>query len=153
MEAGDNPQWMFYEPLLNGASATYIDGVDYNLSISAEAVFVGKCIDHAVESNATHVWFNLVFDGAYAPFLQILTQPWSSILSKSFTPLLTLILFFNTRHLYNYVPPRKVVCDVKMARCERERAVWKNSMLLWWARALRAPPALRCSPRAATRSI
>jgi peptide/nickel transport system substrate-binding protein len=83
MEAGDNPQWMFYEPLLNGAAAHFIDGVEYDPeNVPADAVFVGKCIDHVVQSNSTHVWFNIVFDGAYAPFMQILTQPWSSILSK-----------------------------------------------------------------------
>jgi peptide/nickel transport system substrate-binding protein len=84
MEAGDNPQWMFYEPLLNGAAASFIDGVEYDPdAVPADAVFVGKCIDHAVQSNSTHVWFNLVFDGAYAPFMQILTQQWSSIISKT----------------------------------------------------------------------
>ena len=83
MEAGDDPAWMYYEPLLNGASATYIDGVEYNMSIPADAVFAGKAIDHSVVSNSTHVWFNLVFDGAYAPFQQILCQSWASILSKA----------------------------------------------------------------------
>jgi peptide/nickel transport system substrate-binding protein len=83
MEAGDNPQWMFYEPLLNGAAASFIDGVEYDPdNIPADAVFVGKCIDHAVVSNSTHVWFNLVFDGSYAPFMQILCQYWASIYSK-----------------------------------------------------------------------
>jgi len=83
MEADDNPQWMFYEPLLNGAAADYIDGVELNLSLTSDIVFAGTAIDHAIESNGTHVWFNLVFDGAYAPFLQILCQPWASILSQA----------------------------------------------------------------------
>jgi len=83
MEAGDNPQWMFYEPLLNGAAADYIDGVELNLSLTSDIVFAGTAIDHAIESNGTHVWFNLVFDGAYAPFMEILCQPWASILSKT----------------------------------------------------------------------
>jgi peptide/nickel transport system substrate-binding protein len=84
MEAGDNPQWMFYEPLLNGAAASYIDGVEYDPdNVPADAVFVGKAIDHVVVSNSTHVWFNLVFDGSYAPFMQILCQSWASILSKA----------------------------------------------------------------------
>jgi peptide/nickel transport system substrate-binding protein len=39
-------------------------------------------IDHAVESNSTHVWFNLAFPGTYAPFPKILCQTWSSIMSK-----------------------------------------------------------------------
>ncbi len=82
LEAGDNPQWMFYEPLLNGATMTYIDGRDINLTDPVEQTWVGWAIDEAVESNSTHVWFNLAFPGAYAPFMQILTQPWSSILCK-----------------------------------------------------------------------
>jgi peptide/nickel transport system substrate-binding protein len=83
MEAGDNPQWMLYEPLLNGAAADYIDGVELNLSLTSDIVFAGTAIDHAIESNSTYVWFNLVFDGAYAPFMQILCQPWSSILCQA----------------------------------------------------------------------
>jgi peptide/nickel transport system substrate-binding protein len=83
MEAGDNPQWMFYEPLLNGAAADYIDGVELNLSLTSDIVFAGTAINHAIESNSTHVWFNLVFDGTYAPLMQILCQPWSSILSQA----------------------------------------------------------------------
>jgi len=76
------PQWMLYEPLLNGAEADYIDGVVYDLTNLTDIIKVGKMIDHAVESNSTHVWFNLAFPGAYAPFMQILCQTWSSILSK-----------------------------------------------------------------------
>jgi peptide/nickel transport system substrate-binding protein len=84
MEAGDNPQWMFYEPLLNGATADFIDGVEYDPSNNpSDAVLVGKAIDHAVMANNSHVWFNLVFDGAYAPFLQIMSQSWSSVYSKA----------------------------------------------------------------------
>jgi peptide/nickel transport system substrate-binding protein len=83
MEAGDNPQWMFYEPLLNGAAASYINLVEYDPdNVEADAIFVGKAIDSCVESNATHVWFNIAFDGSYAPFMQILTQSWAAILNK-----------------------------------------------------------------------
>jgi len=32
-----------------------------------------------VQANATDVWFNIMFPGAYAPFLEILTQTWASI--------------------------------------------------------------------------
>jgi len=76
------PQWMFYEPLLNGKEADYINGVSYNLTNTADIIKVGEMIDHAVESNSTHVWFNLAFPGAYPQFIQILCQSWSSILSK-----------------------------------------------------------------------
>ncbi len=48
-----------------------------------ERTWIGWAIDEAVESNSTHVWFNLAFPGAYAPFLQILSQQWSSIISKA----------------------------------------------------------------------
>ena len=78
---GNGPQWMFYEPLLNAYSA-------YGLNAStmpndADIVKIGKMIDHAVESNSTHVWFNLAFPGVYPQFLQILSSPWSSIYSKA----------------------------------------------------------------------
>jgi peptide/nickel transport system substrate-binding protein len=83
LEPGDNPQWMFYEPLLNGATASFIDGRDFDLEDPANQTWIGWAIDEAVVSNSTHVWFNLAFNGAYAPFLQILTQTWSSILDKA----------------------------------------------------------------------
>jgi peptide/nickel transport system substrate-binding protein len=82
LEAGDNPQWMFYEPLLNtwgalGLNTTALEGN------STEQARVGAIIDHSVECNSTHVWFNLAFPGAYPPFMQILSQQWSSIYSKA----------------------------------------------------------------------
>jgi peptide/nickel transport system substrate-binding protein len=84
LEAGDNPQWMFYEPLLNGASAAYVNQKQVDPAGNlTERVWVGKCIDHEVESNSTHVWFNLAYPGAYAPFMQILSQTWSSIYSRA----------------------------------------------------------------------
>jgi len=78
------PTWMFYEPLLNTWGAYGLVDIDpkFNLSTPEGIINVGKAIDHAVESNSTHVWFNLAFPGAYAPFMQILCQSWSSILSK-----------------------------------------------------------------------
>jgi peptide/nickel transport system substrate-binding protein len=82
LEPGDNPQWMFYEPLLNswgalGLNTTALEGN------STEQARVGAIIDHSVESNGTYVWFNLAYPGAYAPFMQILCQTWSSIFSKA----------------------------------------------------------------------
>jgi peptide/nickel transport system substrate-binding protein len=77
------PTWMFYEPLLDTWGAYGLLSEDYGGEGEYDAVTVGKMIDHAVESNATHVWFNLAFPGAYAPFLQILSQSWSSIMSKN----------------------------------------------------------------------
>ncbi|MGB9778349.1 MAG: ABC transporter substrate-binding protein [Candidatus Bathyarchaeales archaeon] len=83
------PQWMLYEPLLNtwgayGFDEMTIGGFYINMSTPEGIAFVGKLIDHAVYSNDTLglVWFNLAFPGAYAPFMQILCQTWSSILSK-----------------------------------------------------------------------
>lgn len=85
LEPGDNPQWMFYEPLLNGATMAYIDGHDVDPGGNlTERAWVGWAIDEAVESNSTHVWFNLCFEGTYAPFMQILCQPWSSIICKAY---------------------------------------------------------------------
>jgi peptide/nickel transport system substrate-binding protein len=75
------PQWMFYEPLLDSWGAQAWD-IGNSTVPGPEAALVGKMIDHAVESNATHVWFNLAFPGAYRPFLQILCQEWAGVLSK-----------------------------------------------------------------------
>ena len=76
-----SPQYMFYEALLNESrGAAYLG--NGNLTDPANVQLVGKMIDHSVESNSTHVWFNLAFPGAYGPFLQVLCQTWSSILSK-----------------------------------------------------------------------
>ena len=82
LEPGYNPQWMFYEPLLNtyGALGLNVTALDGN---STEQARVGAIINHSVESNSTHVWFNLAFPGAYAPFMQILSQTLSSIYSKT----------------------------------------------------------------------
>jgi peptide/nickel transport system substrate-binding protein len=76
------PQWMFYEPLLNTWGALSLLNATYGGKGTYDVVTVGKMIDHAVESNSTHVWFNLAFPGAYPQFIQILCRPWSSILSK-----------------------------------------------------------------------
>jgi peptide/nickel transport system substrate-binding protein len=80
----NGPQWMFYDPLLNGASHNYVNRQEVDpVNNVTDRIMVGKMIDHSVESNSTHVWFNLAFPGAYAPFLQILCMPWSSIYSKT----------------------------------------------------------------------
>jgi peptide/nickel transport system substrate-binding protein len=84
LDMDGGPQWMFYEPLLNCATATYVGLREYDPENSiGDRILVGKMIDHAVESNATHVWFNLAFPGVYPQLMQILTQPWSSIYSKA----------------------------------------------------------------------
>ncbi len=85
MEAVGGPQWMFYEPLLNTLGAEYLGDIGNSTDPGPDVALVGKMIDHAVESNSTHVWFNLAFPGAYAPFMKTLCQTWSSILSKSWT--------------------------------------------------------------------
>jgi peptide/nickel transport system substrate-binding protein len=79
MDKSGGPQWMFYEPLTESWGSGYLG----NMSDEAAVSRVGKIIDHAVNSdpNGT-VWFNLAFPGSYAPFLQIMTQTWASILSK-----------------------------------------------------------------------
>jgi peptide/nickel transport system substrate-binding protein len=81
------PQWMFYEPLLYnwgafGLNTSNIIPTDPNFNVT-ELKRVGKIIDSAVGSNATHVWFNIAFPGSYGPFMQILSQTWSSVLSQN----------------------------------------------------------------------
>ena len=59
------PARMFYTPLLNATVADDLVkyGPQFNLSTPIGVINVGKAIDHAVESNATHVWFNFVYPG------------------------------------------------------------------------------------------
>jgi peptide/nickel transport system substrate-binding protein len=84
MDPADGPQWMFYEPLLNGETHTYVNGQDWDPAGNwTQRNLLGLMIDHAIQSNSTHVWFNLAFPGAYAPFMQILSQTWSSVYSKA----------------------------------------------------------------------
>ncbi len=83
MDIIGGPQWMLYEPLLNNAGgAAALGDIGSRGFPGPDISRVGRMIDEAVESNATHVWFNLAFPGAYAPFIQILCETWSSIISR-----------------------------------------------------------------------
>ena len=80
------PQWMLQEPLLDqaaGLNAATTGGLIPNINstyVTQEAE-VGALVRDSVQYNATDVWFNLMFPGAYAPFLQILCQTWSDVAS------------------------------------------------------------------------
>lgn len=81
------PQWMLYEPLLdNGGGAAALGDIGNSTNPGPDVALVGQMIDHSVEYNSTHVWFNLMFPGTYAPFMQILCQTWSSIMDKAYIP-------------------------------------------------------------------
>jgi len=82
MDFSGGPQWMFFEPLLNNWGVLGLNTTDLEGNPTEQAR-VGAILNHSVESNSTHVWFNLAFPGAYAPFMQILSQTWSSIYSKA----------------------------------------------------------------------
>jgi peptide/nickel transport system substrate-binding protein len=68
------PTWMILEPLLD------VWEIRPNYP-SSNATLNALMIKHAIESNSTHVWFNLV--KPFTPFLSLLAQPWSSnVLNK-----------------------------------------------------------------------
>ena len=67
------PQWMLFYWLLG----------DYIASDPVSDPNFGLKIDHAVQSDATHVWFNMVLPAPYITFLQILSKPWASIVNKA----------------------------------------------------------------------
>lgn len=74
------PSWMFYEPLL-GKQTSYDYDLDGDGTLNAtEYMTLDRAIDNAIQSNATHVWFNMY--QAYSPFQQILSQTWSDIMCK-----------------------------------------------------------------------
>lgn len=61
------PCWMLYEPLLDRHGSRHGDP-----SVIWDDLVNGTLIDNAIESNATHVWFNLA--RKYPPFVSILAQ-------------------------------------------------------------------------------
>ena len=71
------PQLALYEPLLGVGGAAGLAAENYSVPE------IGNMIDSAVQSNATHVWFNII-DGNYQPieFLRTLAQPFCAILSR-----------------------------------------------------------------------
>lgn len=90
-DRASGPQWMLDEPLLDNAGGInpsygglaglpYFNRTDFaNTAMDAQ---IGALVRDSVQYNATDVWFNIMFPGAYAPFLQILCQTWSSVESK-----------------------------------------------------------------------
>ncbi len=79
-DASTGPAWMFCEPLFGSGNYSVYDlndtltnnlGLSLNLSTNWNTE-CDEAIDHAIESNATHVWFNLAM--LYEPFLQILAN-------------------------------------------------------------------------------
>jgi peptide/nickel transport system substrate-binding protein len=67
------PQWMFYYPVLNIYSATS-PTIDPNF---------GDKINNAIGSNATHAWIHLMNNFPETTLLQIMAQPWASIVEKA----------------------------------------------------------------------
>jgi peptide/nickel transport system substrate-binding protein len=77
----NGPWWMLWEPLLGGGSSyDYDANADGNID-ATEYVLMAADVDKVVQTNGTHVWFNL-YKGGYAAFQQILAQTWSAIMSK-----------------------------------------------------------------------
>ena len=86
------PVWMIFEPLTGGYCMADVSAILDDLGVGEDTVWepveeawyntlTDDVVDHCVESNATHVWFNLVMP--YEPFLQIVAQQWGSVLSKA----------------------------------------------------------------------
>jgi len=80
MDHSAGPMWMLYEPL-TGHDTSYEWDLDEdgNLNLT-EYQALATAIDKSVESNSTHVWFNL--KQKYAPFQQILSQTWSMVMCR-----------------------------------------------------------------------
>lgn len=86
-DASTGPAWMIFEPLVAGYWMGDINATLDDLgsgSVNATTGWNTLCdevVDHAIESNSTHVWFNLVM--TYEPWLQIVAQQWGSILNQA----------------------------------------------------------------------
>jgi len=72
------PMWMLYESLIGVYGSRYYPGWPDSSAVAE----LGQKIDNALTSNATHVQFHLA--APYSPFIHILTQAWSSVLSKTY---------------------------------------------------------------------
>ena len=84
MDHVGGPQWMLYDPLLQtyyGGSMDWDEDSDDVIN-ATEYAALEYDVTHAVESNSTHVWFNL--PGPYAPFQQILSQSWGMAICKEY---------------------------------------------------------------------
>jgi peptide/nickel transport system substrate-binding protein len=140
LDMDSGPQWMFYEPLLNtwgalGLNTTALEGN------GTEQARVGAIINHSVESNSTHVWFNLAFPGAYAPFMQILSQQQSSIYSKAWALGLDRSSnwdgdwsdwFSHWLSMHDYaLPPFDDPTPVAMGTGPFVLEEWNNSLMYW----------------------
>ena len=84
-DAATGPAWMVWDPMFAASWAGDLNATLTGLGWPVNATThwntkMDEAIDHAVESNATHVWFNLVMP--YEPFLQIVAQQWGSIMNK-----------------------------------------------------------------------
>jgi peptide/nickel transport system substrate-binding protein len=85
VDCSTGPSWMMWDPLFG---ASWAGEVDHTLTSRGFPVNettgwntkVDEAIDHGIERNATHVWFNLIMP--YPPFLQIVAQQWGSIMCK-----------------------------------------------------------------------
>lgn len=65
------PQWMIFEPLLGAGS-----------DFDPKDPLMGQKIDDAVESNSTHVWFNLISPYPRVVFMQVWAQGWASVMCQ-----------------------------------------------------------------------
>lgn len=85
-DAATGPSWMVWEPLTGGYWMGDLDAILTELGwpVNETTGWNTKCdeaIDHAIQQNGTHIWFNLVMP--YEPFLQIVAQNWGGILNKA----------------------------------------------------------------------
>jgi peptide/nickel transport system substrate-binding protein len=92
-DCSTGPAWMIFEPLMGGYYMGHVNSTVEALNPGGPYtgmdphgygiwhVLCDDLIDHAVESNSTHVWFNLVM--TYEPWLQIVAQQWGSILNQA----------------------------------------------------------------------
>lgn len=78
-DSASGPGYLLEEPLLDSFGGLNNLG---NLNIVAQINEIGALVRDAVRYNATDVWFNLMYPGAYASFLPNMCQTWAAIESK-----------------------------------------------------------------------
>ena len=77
------PEWMLDEPLLDQVAGLRVaTGGLADFSNPTQLTEVGALVRDCVRYNATDVWFNIMFPGAYPQFLGFLCGTWASIESQ-----------------------------------------------------------------------
>jgi len=80
MDHTGGPQWLIYSPLLGVMGSSSFDANGNEELEESEYLALENAVKSSVQSNSTHVWFNL--PAPFAPFQQIIIMSWGQVYCK-----------------------------------------------------------------------